>query len=208
MSSIKRDTYRKLFLLYAISRFSSGVMGKTRLQKAVYEATKRSPRKPFSYSYHNHGQFSVEVMDTCDALELMEYISKTPLRSRKGFQYTLTGRGELTIILSLIGKVDSESREAIDRAISEVGFLQERELIERMHKELENQGKSFGDLLFTQNLPEEVPAEELTDSEAEDLDLLLSQEFSEALDEIAEAATEMGFDVEKVKRVKRITSGL
>lgn len=172
--------------------------------KTVYESTKDLSGKPFSYTYYKHGQFSMDVSDTLEDLELMEYVGRRPLPNRTGFCYTAILDNDSMAIAEMIAKVDPNARESIDAAVGEVGYLPEKELLDKMYNELKALGKEFNDSLFIANMPEEVSVKNLDVEETESLELFLNPEFNAAIGGIAEASEAPAIDLDTVKKVKKL----
>jgi hypothetical protein len=204
MGTIDRDTYRRVYVLAVIGSFSRGTFGKTRLQKTVYESEKENTQKPFTYIHRDYGQYSDELTDILEQLLSMNYVLAEPQVSDKENpcnKFSLASQIDRSAIKQLSRRVlGSEAYGVVEAAVREVGYLKERDLLCRMHDELEEAGIERYQTVIRGNLPDEVSVG-LSDEECENLDLVLNPSFRSAMSKFAEMCSTVSFDTSKVKRV-------
>lgn len=208
MGTIKKETFQRLYTLFVISKFSDGAYGRVRLQKTVYEATKKTKLKPFEYLYYNHGQYSFGLADAYEQLLSMGYLTATPLDSRQGNEgncLRLSSCLDKTEIQRLAGSViGRELLNSTKQAVQDVGYQPQEILLKLMYRELEELKVKQYQSLFRQDIPDIIKVPKLRADECEDLELIFNPEFVSAGSRIAEAVSQTDFDLSKVKRVSHI----
>lgn len=184
MSTLSRETFKRLVVLGTIASFRDGVYGAKRLQKVVYLGTRAETIRPFPYFKHHYGQYSEELEDTKDQLLSMRLICAEPIKTKRGVRvgetfypcesgniYRLTQRpGRLH---ELFARANPNLSRAIDLAVTQYGYLSEATLIEIVYSLPEFQGKKANELVIDADLPERVPVE-LDEEECDELELSLN----------------------------------
>lgn len=211
MGEISRDTYKRIYLLAIVNAFPDGIYGRMRMQKTVYESLKNSETKVFSYFCYDFGQFSTELCDTQDQLLSMNFLSAQPIASKHNKQGNRINYGHLINKDKIKGLIDKVLGDAviggINEAVKKVGFLTEEVLLQKMHEELDQAGIRKYDLLFNENLSEEIEID-LDDSICEGIELMFNPEFASAMRNIDNAISNVKFDFSKVKRVIKIDGSI
>ncbi len=206
MGKIEKETFKRLYTLYFISKFKDGVYGSTRLQKSMYEALKNSDIKPFKFQYYNHGQFSFDLFFILEQLLSMGYLKAVPLDCGTGNHYEISQFIKIDDFQNIIDNVQFASLIAnTEKAIDEIGYLGLDEIIKIAYKEIEELGAIKGEtVFFDENVPEMLEIPDLDDNECENLDLILNPNFMSAMGLICNIIHKTKFDVSKVKRTYKI----
>ena len=219
MGTISADTYRRLVALNVAARFSNGVYGAIRFQKITYIAQRPDDvRKAFSYRRHHYGQFSDELTDVREQLAAMGYVSVTPLDTASVATLSLSPGHEIQIptggnryavpdtdirlhYKQLLRVIDQPMNDALDEAISEYGYLTQKDLIDRCYEFPGFADLAEGETIWESDIPDriEVPLE---DEECEDLELTLNPAFVTGLTKISDVLEHGAIDWGKVREVE------
>ncbi len=176
-STIDKETFQRLTLLYLIGQFPNGVFSSFRLQKVLYFATRDVEPKPFSYYHLPVGAFSKDA-----AVQLLQMLESEILKRE-------VSNGEFGGALWQAGNdLNTEELDAafelcfpdlansIAEYVAETGFLSPIELEERMRADPLLTGSPQGCMLL-QGYQQNSLVVALDEDMAEDFAMLLSSHF-------------------------------
>jgi len=206
--ALRKETFKKLFLLYVIGQFKKGVFGKKRLHKVVYIGERESDTKPFEFKKYHYGQYSDSMDEILDQLLAMGYVNATPLKTisleHSGNKFELTDKDLARYYSVLLEKIDSDLKRKVDLAIKDYGYLPEPELVEKAYEFKEFIHARWEDIILDEQLPECLPAKDLADEDLEELEISLDPRFVNLMNQIDSAVEQGDFDPDKVKRVVKL----
>lgn len=203
--SIRKGTFKKLCLLYAVGKFQTGVYGKKRLHKVVYIAQRDSETRPFEFKKHHYGQYSDSMDDTLDQLLGMGYLVATPLDvtgpGHQGNKYELAAQDLHRYFSLFLQRVDPGLKRKIDKSIKNFGYLPEHELIEKVYQFPEFIHADPEEVILGEQLPDCLQARNMKAEDIEELEISLNPRFVNLLNRLDSAVEQSDFDPEKVKKV-------
>lgn len=201
MGKIPKDTFKRLFLFYLIGEFKDGSYGKTRLEKLAYFIERELKIKPFKYQWHYYGQYSDDLSNNLEHLISTGHITSSPLDKERGNKYILAISNihkKHEKIIAVIPRL----KELIEKTVGNWGYKPEQEIIKKAYSFKEVQGLKSGDVIFEDNLPNEIHLENISEEECEDLELSFNPKFINAMKKIIRAIEEIGdLDLKKVKKI-------
>ncbi len=181
MSSISKETFKRLFLLYTIGQFKDGVYGKLRLNKIVYLILREySDLIPFEFKHDHYGQHSEELDETNEQLSYMNHTTVAPLEAGRGNRYTLERKEIMEFYRVVLGYVSPGLRKAIDEIVEQDGYLSEYDLRKKAYVDELFLKSEEGSILLKENLPERITVD-LPGDDCEDLELSLDPKFITAM---------------------------
>jgi len=205
MSKISKNTFKKITLLYFIGRFRNGAYSNYRVQKVLYFATKAINLHPFPYRHTEHGQYSRDARENIDSLIALGLIDITGLKKTEetGFKLAINSRAVNLGLTEILPKINPTLAQTLDASITEYGYLKNEEIKRRTHDDPLLKNTPFGQILFDENLPDYIEVD-LSDSECEDLELLLNEKFMICMDRLVSAIEATDFDFERVEKVASV----
>lgn len=202
---ISKETFKKLFLLYAISKFKTGVFGKKRLHKVIYIIERDFEIKPFEFKKYFYGQYSEDMDEIQDQLLSMGYVLATPLSTtsseHSGNMFSLADKDLAYYYSILMDKIHPRLTRKIDTVINEYGYLSEKELVEKVYSFREFIHAKPNETIFPEELPDSIDASGLSDDDIEELEIGLNPRFVNLLNRIDNVIEQDEFDLRKVKKV-------
>jgi len=207
-NAISRETFKKLFLLYIVGNFQSGVYGKLRLHKIVYMIERKIEIKPFEFSKYHYGQYSESLDEAQDQLLSMGYLIATPLRTefpgRSGNLFELADKGMRTYYSLFIDKINPNLKKKIRDTIKRYGYLSEEDLLKVVYKLPEFAVAGFNSVIISEQLPDFLEIKGLSSDDIEELEISLNPRFINLLNRMDNAFEQYQFDPQKVKKVARL----
>ena len=209
--TIDKRTFQRLTLLYVISRFQEGVYSSFRLQKVLYYATRDVEPKPFTFHHTSYGQYSYDASVELLTMLESEFLKRETLANKNSSAHWQVGVGFTPAGLHCI-HLDFERSlpqvaEAIRASVKEFGYMKQQDLDERVHADPLLTKIPQGDILFKETVPDDGVPVALDDDAAEELEMMLSPEFRQAMVQLDTAVTEGSFDLSKVRSISSL-SGL
>jgi len=203
--AISKEAFKKLFLLYAISRFKKGVFGKKRLHKIVYIIERELEIKPFEFKKYFYGQYSEGMDEIQDQLLSMGYLLAAPLNTTSseysGNLFTLADKDLAYYYSILMEKIHPSLTRKIDTVINDYGYLSEKDLVEKAYSFPEFIHAKPDDTIFSEELPDTLDANGLSDDDIEELEIGLNPRFVNLINRIDNVIEQDEFDLRKVKKV-------
>lgn len=196
MGVISKDTFKRLFLLYLINEFKDGAYGKLRLSKIAYFIARKFDLKIFEYKWYHYGQFSENLSDILEQLISMGYITSLPLDTEKGNKYTV--RSEIQDYSSIISTIPGLI-EKTKEIVGTWGYASEEKIINEAYGFDEVKGLKCNDMIFYENLPDEIELKNLDEEICEELDLAFNPRFIASMEKINKGIEASDFDISKVK---------
>ncbi len=202
MGCISSDVFRRLCLLCIVASFDNGVYGALRLQKVAYAVEREMSKKPFQFKHAPYGQYSEDLEYIKEQLISMGYISAVPLgASNKGNRYFITERSMKDHFTALLGSFDRDLVNRILQVVSEIGYLQEKELRRYAYTFEEFIESEVNDILFESNLPDTLEAEELSEDDCDELELAFTPTFITGMNKIVQGLEDADIDWDRVRKV-------
>ena len=206
--AISKETFKKLFLLYIIGNFQTGVYGKLRLHKIVYMIERKIEIKPFEFRKYHYGQYSESLDEAQDQLLSMGYLIATPLKTKfpeqSGNLFELADKGMRTYYSLFIDKIDRNMKKMIREAIKRYGYLSEEDLLKAAYKFPEFAVAEFSSVIFSEQLPDFLEVKGLTSDDIEELEISLNPRFINLLNRMDNAFEQYQFDPQKVRKVAEL----
>ena len=200
--TIDKETFQRLTLLYLISRFDEGVYSSFRLQKVLYYATRDVEPKPFTFHHTRYGQYSRDA-----SIELL-HMFENDLLKRENLSGVYGGARWKTCETTAFERLCEAFEEglpdhaAASRAsVKEFGYMRQQELDKRVHADPILNKVPQGDILFKETVMDDGVPVALDDDTAEELEMMLSPEFRQAMVQLDTAVAEGRFDLSKVRTV-------
>lgn len=176
MSKISKDTFKRLVLLYLIGKFDNGIYTNYRFQKVLYFGIKDADIHPFEFDHTRNGQYSFNARQNLNILNSIGLVDCTELieGNEPGSKWKIKeGAGDQS---QLLPEVAPSLARAIDTSVQKYGYLISTKLVELAHEDdLLNKTK-LGQVLITDNLPDEIDVNLLAD-DCIDLELSLNPNF-------------------------------
>jgi len=203
---ISKETFKKLFLLYTVSKFQKGVFGKKRLHKIVYIIERDFDIKPFEFKKFWYGEYSESLDDIQDQLLSMGYLVATPLKTtapdHSGNLFELADKKLSKYYSLFIEKINPNLKRKINSVIKKYGYLSETELIEVAYNFREFIHAQWDSIIFSECLPNEfLRVESLNEEDIEELEISLNPRFVNLLNRMDNVFEQNEFDPQKVKKV-------
>jgi len=206
--SISKETFKKLFLLYIVSKFQRGVFGKKRLHKIVYIIERESDLKPFEFKKYHYGEYSDPLDDIQDQLLSMGYLVAAPLDTKSaehsGNIFELADKDLEQYYSVFMEKINPQLKEKIDTSIRDYGYLPESELLELAYSFPEFVHAGFDSLIFPEQMPARFKIEDVKEEDIEELEISLNPRFINLLNQLDNAFEQSEFDPKKVKKVVKL----
>ena len=202
MGKISKNTFKRIFLLYLISKFPKGCYGSSRLQKICFFASDQSDLKPFTFEHWHFGQYSFELPEILEQLISMNYVCAIPLESEGGNRYiALTKKLEQFYSDALI-KISAKAKNAIDNSVKNHA-LKPWEDLKNFAYEYSglNDKTKFNTILLKENLDDNIKLTELSDDDCEELELSLNPTFIACSLKIIEAVDSGQINLESFKEM-------
>jgi len=176
---------KRAAILAAIAKFHDGAFGQKRLQKVIYRASRQSKKKPFRYRFWDYGQYSGDVSSILKDLSTDGLIQITPLDGNTGNRFSLTAAGwRLTACLAPVERVLPGYSAGLRQAMQSIGYMKDSEINRWAKAQPEVQGKAHGYELFDENLEQLTNVPDLTEEEAEDLEIALCTCFLQSAEQV------------------------
>ncbi len=193
VSTIGKETFQRLTLLYLIGQFPQGVFSSFRLQKVLYYATRDVDPKPFTFHHTRYGQYSYDAGIQLTLMLESGFVKSDKLNGeRSGALWQVGDDMEHVEISRAFKQGFPQLACAFRAAIDDYGFMKQRELDERVHADPILKEKPSGRVLVAASRGKRVSCG-LDEVESEDLELMLSTELFEFVacrtQEIADAST-------------------
>lgn len=204
--TIDKETFQRLTLLYLISCFEDGVYSSFRLQKVLYYATRDVEPKPFTFHHTRYGQYSRDA-----SVELL-HMFESDLLKRENLSGVHGGARWKTYETDAFEELCEAFEEglpnhakAIRNSVKKYGFLKQRRLDEKVHNDPLLQEKRRGSVLIREHTENHIHIA-LDEDTAEELEMMLSPLFLQAMVQLDTAVAEGRFDLSKVPTVNSIDS--
>jgi len=179
-SRVSKETFQKLFLLYLLSKYQKGIYGDFRLQKVIYSFERNNKLRPYTFIRYNLGPYSKELDKIKDQLLYTGWI--LPKDVGRTSSYVPNTRKE---VLQKIEEVLESSFENLEgsvfRFVSKEGYQKSLILKEKAYSDEIFVSKKMGEIIFESNLPEIIQLCNLSNGEAEDLELAFNPDFISTL---------------------------
>ena len=202
--TIDKKTFQRLTLLYLISRFNEGVYSSFRLQKVLYYATCDVEPKPFTFHHTRYGQYSRDA-----SVELLHMFESDLLKRDNlsgifgGARWTACETTAFDELCEAFEEGLPNHAEAIRDSVKSLGYLKQRELDERVHNDQLLKEKRRGRVLIREHTEKRIHIA-LDDDAAEELEMMLSPEFRQAMVQLDTAVAEGRFDLSKVRSISSL----
>lgn len=204
-NAMNKESFKKLFLLYVVSRFKKGVYGKKRLHKIVYIAERELDIRPFEFKKYHFGQYSDSMDEVLEQLLSMGYLVATPLETKSadhfGNKFELADTDLGGYYSLFIEKIHPRLAKIVDKILNDYGYLPESELLEKVYQFPEFARARGEDIIFDEQLPDCLEVKDLGDEDIEELEISLNPKFINLLKRMDKAFEQGDFDPQKVKRV-------
>ncbi len=202
MSSLSRDTVKRLTILYLVGQFTDGVFGNYRFQKFLYFAEKESIMRPFEFSHTQYGQYSLDARTCLDQLKSMGHIEVLPLPDANKTQgkLVLTARSDFNKYRTAVQAISHSLRQAIDDIIEKYQYIPNTKLKSVAHADAAFRETVHGQVILSENLPTAIETT-LPDDDCEELELALNPRFVAAMHKIADGLSSVDFDIDQVRKV-------
>lgn len=175
-STIDKETFRRLAILYLIDQFPNGIFSSFRLQKVLYYATRDVEPKPFTFHHTRYGQYSHDAGVQLTLMLESGFVKRDKLNGeRSGALWQVGDKMKHVEVTRSFEQGFPQLVSAFREAIADYGFMKQRELDERVHADPILKEKPSGRVLIAAIRHKRVPCE-LDDVESEDLELMLSTE--------------------------------
>ncbi len=204
-NTISKDSFKRLFLLYVVSRYQKGVYGKKRLHKVVYMTERDFDIKPFEFRKYHYGQYSESLDEIKDQLLSMGYLTASPLDTKTpehvGNKFELADRDLGTYYSLLLEKIDPKLKKKIDETIEEYGYLDEPKLTKIAYELPEFIDATFESVILNEEMPDCLVVNGLDIDDIEELEIGLNPRFINLVKRMDNAFEQGDFDPDKVKKV-------
>lgn len=198
-STIDKETFQRLTLLYLIGQFPDGVFSSFRLQKVLYYATRDIDPKPFTFHHTKWGQYSRDA--SVQLLHMLEgsIVKREELSGKYGG--ALWKVGNLSDVEEIHGAFEEglpDHAEAIQKSVDCYGCLKQGKLDELVHSDPILKEKPRGRVLLKEHRDKRIRIM-LDEDTAEELEFALSPLLSIAMARMGQVVAETEFDISKVR---------
>ncbi len=205
MGQISKEAFKKLTLLFLISRFKDGIYTNYRFQKVLYFAIKDTKLHPFTYQHTQHGEYSYNASKVQDSLVWINRIEETRLDDTEceGSKLTIHQNDVNHHFVDIFTRISRSLASSIEKSVQENGYLKSSDLVRKAEADALLQETPPGGILFTENLPDMIDVP-LDDDECEEIELSLNDNFNIAMKKCAEVIETTKFNFGKVSKIGSI----
>lgn len=203
-TTIDKQTFQRLTLLYLISRFGAGVYSSFRLQKLLFRATREVTPRPFTFHLTRYGQYSRDA-----AVELLHLFESELLRRENlngnfdGARWQAPETAAFRQLCEAFEEGLPAHAAAICESVGKFGHLEQRALDELAKNDPLLRRKRRGSVLIREHPAPRIPIA-LDEDTAEELEMMLSPPFLQAIAQLDAAVAAGGFDLNQVPTLPSI----
>jgi len=205
MGQISKETFKKLVLLYLVSKFKDGIYTSYRFQKILYFSSKVDKSHPFTFHHTQNGQYSYNARRIQDSLVWINLLVQEglPEKEDEGAKWTIPDNDVGRTFATILPRIAPDMANSINQTIKECGYLKSGPLVQKAEADDLLVSTPYGGTLLEENIPNsiEIP---LSDDECEEIELALNDRFLISMHKIVDAIETTDFDLGKVKRVASI----
>ena len=171
MATLRKMTYQKAFLLYLLSEVGE-IFGDVRLQKILFVfETACEDLRPFRFVRYHYGPYSFELDKVKNLLVSLNWIQIRPVGATVGFKV-----GSYANSLKKLFDI-----QGMDEFIRTIRHWRNQTLKRFAYSRDEMKGKKNLDVVINTNLKSRITIPELSQDEAQEIELGLSSKFVDFL---------------------------